>query len=83
MAEVLNSPFILVLSCPDRKGIVAAVANFLVDSNASIVDSSQFNDAGDDRFYMRVAFRAEGDKGLSPESFRAGFEAVAAKFAMQ
>ena len=46
----MNSPFILVLACPDRKGIVAAVANFLVESNCSIVDSSQFNDAGGERF---------------------------------
>ena len=82
MAETLNSPFILVLACPDRKGIVAAVASFLADNNASIVDSSQFNDAGLDRFYMRVAFRAEGGSGLSPEAFIAGFEPIAAKFAM-
>ncbi len=59
------------------------MASFLADNNASIVDSSQFNDASGDLFYMRVAFRVEGNKGLSPESFRAGFEAVAQKFAMQ
>jgi len=82
MAEALNSPFILVLACPDRKGIVAAVANFLADNDCSIVDSSQFNDAGD-RFYMRVAFRADGGPEIAPESFRAGFAAVAAKFAME
>jgi formyltetrahydrofolate deformylase len=82
MAESVNSPFILVLSCPDRKGIVAAVANFLAGNDASIVDSSQFNDASTDRFYMRVAFHAQGSHARSLEAFRSGFEPVAAAFAM-
>lgn len=56
MEPAINRPFILTLSCPDRKGIVAAVANFLARHDASIVDSSQFNDAPTDQFYMRVDF---------------------------
>src|SRR3954462_34380 len=81
MAPVLNNPFILTLSCPDRKGIVAAVANFLAGHDASIVDSSQFNDATTDQFYMRVDFVSES--GLSLEEVKAAFEPIARTFRMQ
>ena len=77
----MNAPFILTLSCPDRKGIVAAVANFLTGHDASIVDSSQFNDASNDQFYMRVDFVSES--GLTLEEVRAAFEPIARTFRMQ
>jgi formyltetrahydrofolate deformylase len=79
--EPVVTPFILVLSCPDRKGIVAAVANFLAGHDASIVDSSQFNDATTDRFTMRVDFVSES--GLTLEEVRAAFEPIARTFRMQ
>jgi formyltetrahydrofolate deformylase len=79
--EPTLSPFLLTLSCPDRKGIVAAVANFLAGHDASIVDSSQFNDAPADRFYMRVDFVSES--GLTLEEVRAAFEPIARTFHMQ
>jgi formyltetrahydrofolate deformylase len=75
------SPFLLTLSCPDRKGIVAAVANFLAGHDASIVDSNQFNDASADQFYMRVDFVSES--GLTLEEVRAAFEPIARTFRMQ
>jgi formyltetrahydrofolate deformylase len=77
----LKHPFLLTLSCPDRKGIVAAVANFLAGHDASIVDSSQFNDAPTDQFYMRVDFVSES--GLTLEEVRAAFEPIARTFRMQ
>ena len=79
--EPALTPFILVLSCPDRKGIVAAVANFLAGHDASITDSSQFNDASTDQFYMRVDF--VGESGLTLEEVRAAFEPIARTFKMQ
>jgi len=79
--EPTLSPFLLTLSCPDRKGIVAAVANFLAGHDASIVDSSQFNDAPADQFYMRVDFVSES--GLTQEEVRAAFEPIARTFRMQ
>jgi formyltetrahydrofolate deformylase len=51
--------FILTLSCADRMGIVAAVANFLVEQRCNILDSAQFGDAQERRFFMRVCFAAE------------------------
>ena len=81
MEPALNAPFLLTLSCPDRKGIVAAVANFLAGHDASIVDSSQFNDASNDQFYMRVDFVSES--GLTLDEVRAAFEPIARTFRMQ
>ena len=81
MATALKHPFLLTLSCPDRKGIVAAVANFLAGHDASIVDSSQFNDALTDRFTMRVDFVSES--GLTLEQVRAAFEPIARTFRME
>jgi formyltetrahydrofolate deformylase len=81
MEHTLNSTFILVLSCPDRKGIVAAVANFLAGHDASIVDSSQFNDASTDRFHMRVDF--SGTTGMSLATVQEAFAPIAQAFRME
>jgi formyltetrahydrofolate deformylase len=78
--EPLKHPFLLTLRCPDRKGIVAAVANFLAGHDASIVDSSQFNDATTDKFYMRVDFVSES--GMTLEEVRAAFAPIARTFKM-
>ncbi|RYG17096.1 MAG: ACT domain-containing protein, partial [Caulobacteraceae bacterium] len=48
---------ILTLSCPDRRGIVAAVSTFLLERGANISDAQQFGDATTDtKFFMRVVF---------------------------
>ncbi len=73
-------PFLLTLSCPDRKGIVAAVANFLAGHDASIVDSHQFNDASTNRFFMRVDFVSES--GMTLEEVQAAFAPIARTFRM-
>ncbi|RZJ42482.1 MAG: formyltetrahydrofolate deformylase [Brevundimonas sp.] len=72
---------ILTLSCPDRRGIVAAVSTFLLERGANISDAQQFGDATTDtKFFMRVVFDpAEGD---TPEIIRDAFAALAARFEM-
>jgi formyltetrahydrofolate deformylase len=54
----MTGPFVLTLSCPDRIGIVRAVSGFLADRACNIVDSHQFGDRDNHRFFMRVAFEA-------------------------
>jgi formyltetrahydrofolate deformylase len=81
MEPAMSAPFLLTLSCPDRKGIVAAVANFLAGHDASITDSSQFNDASTDQFTMRVDFVSES--GLTREQVAAAFEPIARTFRMR
>jgi len=51
---VIFPEFVLTLSCPDRRGIVAEVSRFLFEKNCNILDSQQFGDRGNGRFFMRV-----------------------------
>lgn len=76
----MMTQFILNLDCPDRKGIVAAVANFLASHDSSIVESSQFSDTSTERFHMRVDFA--GHAGMSLKSVQEGFAPVSQAFDM-
>jgi formyltetrahydrofolate deformylase len=75
--------FILILKCPDRKGVVAAVSGFLADNDASILESNHFNERMTDQFYMRTVFRQDGE-GMPPlEALRKGFDLIARRFNME
>ena len=71
---------LLVLSCPDRPGIVHAVTSFLVMTGCNILDSQQYRDPDTERFFLRVHVAA--DASVTAEQLRAAFEATAASFAM-
>src|SRR5689334_15791657 len=73
--------FVLTLSCPDRMGIVAAVASFLVKHECNIIDSAQFGDAINQKFFMRVCFAAPN--GLTRDRAAQEFAPVAESFGMQ
>ena len=73
---------VLVLRCPDTKGIVAAVAGFLAARDASIVESHQFNDAVGNLFYMRTVFRAASPAMPTLDILRDDFAAIARIFGM-
>ena len=78
-----KNQFILILKCPDRKGVVAAVSGFLADNDASILESNHFNERMTDQFYMRTVFRQDGD-GMPPvEDLRKGFDLIARRFHME
>jgi formyltetrahydrofolate deformylase len=74
--------FSLLLVCPDRKGIVAAVASFLSDHDASIVEAKQFNDQLTRRFYMRAVFTSVGPKFIAIDDLRAQFSVLAGDYEM-
>jgi len=73
--------FVLALSCPDRRGIVAEVSRFLFEKNCNILDSQQFGDRGNGRFFMRVHGLSEG--GISIPALEQAFAAIAQAFAME
>lgn len=73
---------ILTITCPDRPGIVAAVSGFLADHGAFIVESAQFGDPLEQRFFQRIVFLANGVLADKP-SFARAFAAVAERFAME
>lgn len=74
--------YVLVLSCPDRKGIVAAASTFLAERDASVVEAKQFNDPITQRFYMRTVFRAVESELAGLEILRREFEPIATRFGM-
>lgn len=50
----------LLISCPDRPGIVALVSRFLYERGANIVEADQYaTQAQGGTFYMRMAFQAD------------------------
>src|ERR1044071_2703212 len=74
----MSRTYVLTLSCPDRIGIVAAVAGFLAERGGNILASAQFDDRASERFFMRVEFEIE----VAEEELRQAFGAVAARFGM-
>lgn len=70
--------FVLTLSCQDRRGIVAAVANCITAQDCNIVESAQYGDLDAERFFMRVSFAAP--ESVSVESFSRGFQPVATAY---
>ena len=75
-----SSELILTLACPDRPGIVRAVASLIADREANIVDSNQFGDPGSRTFFMRVHFATEGRADLA--AWRSAFAELAGPFDM-
>jgi formyltetrahydrofolate deformylase len=71
---------VLTLSCPDRPGIVHAVSGVLFRHGGNILESAQFSDPRDGRFFMRVA--AVADASFDGAAFEAEFARVAGEFGM-
>ena len=72
--------YCLTVTCPTRRGIVAAISTYLADHGCNITDSSQFDDMVNDRFFMRVSFTSE--EGVELAALREGFAAIEAEFDM-
>jgi len=72
----------LLINCPDRKGLVAAIADFLYRHNANILHADQHQDAENNLFLMRVEWDLT-DFAISPDNFAVQFAEIAEKFEMQ
>lgn len=72
----------LLINCPDSKGLVAAIADFLYRHNANILHADQHQDAEQNLFLMRVEWDLH-EFDLSPQQFAAEFAATAKKFSMR
>ena len=73
--------YVLTIACPDRPGIVYAVSSFLVQHFGNILDSQQFDDRIEQRFFMRVHFEVLKPT-MTIDDLRAGFESVAKSHTM-
>jgi formyltetrahydrofolate deformylase len=76
---------VLLLSCPDQPGVVAATARFLADHGGNIVHAEQHVDPGtgngDAMFFQRVEFDLEGF-GLDRDEIAPAFQPVAERLGM-
>jgi formyltetrahydrofolate deformylase len=78
----MKNSAILLISCPDRKGEVAAIADFVYRHNGNILHADEHADEESGLFLMRVEFDArEFDVDLS--DFGRHFSPVAESFRMK
>ncbi|MGA0195735.1 MAG: formyltetrahydrofolate deformylase [Ilumatobacteraceae bacterium] len=72
---------VLLLSCPDQRGVVASVAEFIASNNGNIVHAEQHTDEVEHVFFQRVEFELEGF-GVGRDDILTAFSPVASKFDM-
>jgi formyltetrahydrofolate deformylase len=74
---------VLLLECPDRKGLVAAIMNFLAaEYDANILHAGQHQDAELNRFFMRIEFECDGEL-LGQRAFAQSFARIANEYTMR
>jgi len=73
---------VLLVSCKDRKGIVARVAGFIHDAGGNILDSDHHTDRETGDFLMRTEFALEGFQ-IPHEDIASAFAPVAKSFEMR
>ena len=71
----------LLITCPDTRGIVAAIADFLFQHNANILHADQHQDAENNLFLMRVEWDV-ANFNLSESDFSQAFTPIASQFKM-
>ena len=71
---------VLLIDCPDRKGLVACVSCLLYQFGANILHADQHQDPEAGLFFMRVEWDMAG---FSLEEFRGEFEVMAASLDMR
>lgn len=74
------SKFCLTVTCASKRGIVAAISNFIAAEDCNITDSAQFDDTENGNFFMRISARIEGDTTL--EGLNERFANIAETFGM-
>lgn len=72
----------LLITCPDSKGIVAAIAEFLYQHDANILHADQHQDAENKLFLMRVEWDLTGSS-FDPTHFATQFAPISNRFSME
>ncbi|WP_139892049.1 MULTISPECIES: formyltetrahydrofolate deformylase [unclassified Bacillus (in: firmicutes)] len=73
----------LLISCPDKKGIVAAVSDVLFKQGANILESNQYStDSNGGTFFMRIEFECP-DLAKNEKKLKEEFLSIANKFKMK
>lgn len=77
----MKTSAILLVSCPDQKGVVATIADFVYRHNGNILHADEHADEGSNLFLMRVEFDPSGFD-IDLIDFAKYFSPVATKFGM-
>lgn len=80
-ADIGKERYILTITCPDRTGIVAAVAGFLAKQDCFIAESSHFGDMVTGQFFMRTVY-LRGSESPPQATLIEQFSAIADPFRM-
>lgn len=77
-----NHSAILMVSCPDRKGLIASVTAFIQAYNGNIINLEQYVDPGEGHFFMRLEWDLHQFR-ISTDQFGEQFQAsIASQFEM-
>ncbi len=74
-----NLTAILLLSCPDRRGLVSRISHFIFERNGNIIDLDEHVDSREGRFFLRVAWDMK-DFSVSPDDLDGAFLPMAKEF---
>jgi len=72
---------ILLISCPDQRGLIAAVTDFIFKNNGNIEQADQHVDHDAGIFFMRIEWSLT-DFSISREEIGAEFDKIAVKYSM-
>jgi formyltetrahydrofolate deformylase len=78
----MSATGVLLISCPDQPGVVAAVAGFVADNGGNIVHAEQHTDDVERVFFQRVEFELAG-MSLERARILPAFASIAERFSMQ
>ncbi len=73
---------ILLLDCPDQKGLVARITSFFYQRDFNILHCQQYTDVRENHFFMRMKLDMK-DLGTSRETLKREFEAFAQPLGMR
>lgn len=59
MAKAQKNTAILLAHCPDKKGVIASITDFLLKNNGHIIDLDQHVDHANQHFFIRVEWELE------------------------
>ncbi len=73
---------ILLVSCPDRRGLVAQIAEFISRNNGNIIHADHHIDSQSDMFFMRVEWELDEFR-IAPDEIAVKFGPIAESSNMQ
>jgi formyltetrahydrofolate deformylase len=69
----------LLFSCPDRRGLVSRISNFVFERGGNIVDLNEHVDSDEGQFFLRIAWDMSGFS-IAPEKLSEAFAPLGDEF---